>query len=104
MKFYYSGGPADPTKINLDDLLNRYRNYDFHFYTHYLSDEGIFIYEKNVLYCEKVKDNKIETKKIVDFEIIIDYSDVYTDFFSNLIIAYLYLLSILKIFYTYLIL
>lgn len=76
MKFYYSGGPADPTKINLDDLLNRYRNYDFHFFTHYLSDEGIFIYEKNVLYCEKVKDNKIETKKIGDFEIIIDYSDV----------------------------
>ena len=76
MKFYYSDISAEPMNINLDDLLNRYRNYDFHFYTQYLSDEGIFVYEKNILYCEKINDNKIETKQIGDYEIIVDYSEI----------------------------
>lgn len=74
MKFYIFDGPTNPTNINLDELLNRYRNYDFHFYTEYLSDEGIFTYEKNVLYKECVSDKNLEYKTIGEFEITIDNS------------------------------
>ena len=79
MKLYYISEQSDPGKINLDDLLNRYRNYDFHFYTEYLSEEGIFTYEKNVLYREQTKDDSIQTKKIGDYEIIIDNSSHYRE-------------------------
>ena len=74
MKIYIIFESVNPKKINLDDLLNRYRNYDFHFYTEYLSEEGIFIYEKNILYREQIKDDNIQTKKIGEYEVIIDNS------------------------------
>ena len=61
MKLYYISEQSDPGKINLDDLLNRYRNYDFHFYTEYLSEEGIFTYELkkyNKLFLVNYEKNK----------------------------------------------
>ena len=48
MKLYYISEQSDPGKINLDDLLNRYRNYDFHFYTEY--PKKVFLLMKKMFF------------------------------------------------------
>ncbi len=76
MKIYIDS-ILEPKNLNLSNLLDKHKTYDFHFYTEYLAKEGIFHYEKNVLYKEKIDDLAVEYKKLGDFDLIIDYSEIY---------------------------
>ncbi len=72
MKIYVK--TCDPSVLDLDSILNKHRDYTVHFFTEYCSPEGVFTYEKNVLYKENVVDDCIETKTVGDFTMTIDNS------------------------------
>ena len=76
MKIYIDS-VLEPRNLDLSNLLDKHTTYDFHFYTEYFSGDGIFHYEKNVLYKEKIEDMAVESKKLGDFDLIIDYSEIY---------------------------
>ena len=72
MKIYVD--KCSPNNFDLETFLSKHLDYTTHFITEYTSSEGVFTYEKNVLYKEEYTDKKIETKTLGDHTLIIDNS------------------------------
>ena len=72
MKIYVD--KCSPNNFDLETFLSKHLDYTTHFITEYTSPEGVFTYEKNILYKEEYTDKQIETKTLGDHTLIIDNS------------------------------